>query len=157
MCLLYGTFIDLPVCAQHKSHSISLSKLKPLYGCQHTSIHYVEQRKDILLYASSLRLRKKNCSEKKKSLEENISSCLCTHALQCLMGLFLYLGLTFGPEILYGELEHFCCSICLGFFPFASIYYPLQLFADTVLPIKITLKSSFSNCINSEMQKYEIT
>ena len=25
--------------------------------------------------------KKKNCSEKKKSLEENISSCLCTHAL----------------------------------------------------------------------------
>lgn len=65
MCLLYGTFIDLPVCAQHKSHSISLSKLKPLYGCQHTSIHYVEQRKDILLYASSLRLRKKIVLKKK--------------------------------------------------------------------------------------------
>lgn len=65
---------------------------------------------------------------KKKFLEESISSRLCTCALQCLMGFFLYLGLTFGPEILYREPEYFCCSMCLGFFAFTIMYHPLVAF-----------------------------
>ena len=125
---------DLPICTWHnpkkkqtKKPSINPSKLKRIYECQHIWVN----SKDILLYASSVLVRNKACFIlflKKKFLEENISSRLCTCALQCLVGVFLFLGLTLGPEILYREPEYFCCSICPGFFAFTIMYHPLAAF-----------------------------
>ena len=113
--------------AQSQKNSINPSKLKQLYECQHIWVN----SKDILLYASSMLVRSKArfvLVLKNKFLEESISSRWCICLLECLTGLFPDLGLVFGPEIQHREPEYFCCSICLGFFPFTITYLPLVAF-----------------------------
>lgn len=111
-------------CTRHKSpkNSINLPILKLI----DVSIPWggAEKRYIITCIINTCKKqgRLHSCSEKKNCWKKLF---LPVCALYSLLGLFLYLWPTLGPEILDGEAEHFCCRICLWFFHFfAIIYYP---------------------------------